>query len=221
MSQSKYPRTPYAAFSPSGPSGRLTADVSNFLGRPLVITEKLDGSNVRLHNGMAQPRSPNSNGRHPWLAMVRKHHAWKTKPYEYLELFGEDIYGVHSIRYDSVAEDRTFYLFAAKQRNAWASWDSVCAWALYMGIPTVPVLHEDVVFHKREDLEQVCLDLMAEPSALGPEREGLVVRVSKEFEDQHFSSSVCKGVRPNHVQADEEHWSRHWEACPIVPPLHI
>ena len=108
MPPERYPRTPYAPFSLGGGAGRLTADLRDFLGRPIVITEKLDGSNVLLQGGGAFPRSPDSNGRHPWLAMVRKHHAWKTAANPHLALYGEDIYGVHTIQYYPVTEDRTF-----------------------------------------------------------------------------------------------------------------
>ena len=45
--------------------------------------------------------------------MVKKHHAWKvTEPNVYL--YGEDIYGVHSITYGPVEEQKTFYAFGLR-----------------------------------------------------------------------------------------------------------
>ena len=213
----RYPTTPHAPFSLSGTKCRLTAELHNFLGRPLVITEKLDGSNVRLHNGRAHPRSPNSNGRHPWLAMVRKHHEWKTQDHPSLEFYGEDIYGLHAIRYDPVPEHRTFYLFAIRQDTAWASWQEVSQWAAALDAPTVPVLHQGT-FQTTGQLEELCLHFLAQPSTLGPEREGLVIRISEHFRTEDFASSICKIVRPNHVQPDQEHWSKHWEPCQLTRP---
>ena len=215
----KYPRTPYAPFSPSGITGRPPAHIAHFLGVDLIITEKLDGSNTRLHNSRAYPRSTadgNDHPRYPWLAMVRKHHAWKTANDPTTHLYGEDIYGLHSIRYDPVPEDRTFYLFATRTHVLWEPWDQVEAWAHIYRIPTVPVLHRGV-FHSAQRLRDLCLELVRQPSALGPRREGVVIRTAQGFDPQSFPNAVCKVVRADHVQPDEEHWSRHWTPCRILP----
>jgi len=57
----KYPRTPWWPTSPSlslvGSSGKLLADPDRFVGRPIVITEKLDGSCTLLHRGEVYARS--------------------------------------------------------------------------------------------------------------------------------------------------------------------
>ena len=111
----KYPRTPY---SPWIPANRPAADKTRFAGREIVITEKLDGSNTLLHQGQASPRSADRSSASPWLAMVRKHHAWKTIPLPELQLYGEDIYGVHAIEYDPVPEKATFRPFAARENDA-------------------------------------------------------------------------------------------------------
>ena len=114
----KYPRTPYSPWSPANPRNRPAADMTRFIGREIVITEKLDGSNTLLRQGQACPRSADSAAAAPWLAMARKHHAWKTIPLPELQLYGEDIYGVHAIEYDPVPEKATFRLFAARENDA-------------------------------------------------------------------------------------------------------
>ena len=90
-------------------------------------------------------------------------------------------------------------------------------WAAALDAPTVPVLHQGT-FQTANQLEELCLHLLAQPSALGPEREGLVVRTSLPFQAQDFASSVCKVVRPGHVQPDQEHWSKHWQPCELTRP---
>ena len=48
--------------------------------------------------------------------MVKKYHAWKvTDPNIYL--YGEDIYGVHSIAYGAVHADETFYAFSLRDTD--------------------------------------------------------------------------------------------------------
>ena len=215
--QARYPRTPYAPFSPSGTNMKITAEPQHFLDVPLVITEKLDGSNTRLHLGQAFPRSPDSNSRHPWLAMTRKHHAWKTAAAPDLHLYGEDIYGVHSVHYDPVAEDSTLYLFAASTQDIFAAWEQVEELAELYRILTVPVLHKGT-FQNEAELRGLCLELVARQSALGPVREGVVIRRAQAFPAQEFHLNVCKAVRPNHVPPDQEHWSRHWRPCGLLQP---
>lgn len=112
-----------------------------FLRREIVITEKLDGSNTLLRQGQACPRSADSASASPWLAMARKHHAWKTARLPNLRLYGEDIYGVHTIEYDPVPENATFRLFAASEDSVWLSWDEVEALAENLDMLTVPVLY--------------------------------------------------------------------------------
>ena len=125
----KYPRTPYWPDSPTkARDGDTLTDPERFVGRPVVVTEKLDGSNTLLHQGDVYARSVSAPAAAKWLGMVRKHHAWKvTEPDVFL--YGEEIYGVHSIEYDPVPEDRTFYAFA--RRFADGSFGSFRAMADY------------------------------------------------------------------------------------------
>ena len=57
-----------------------------------------------------------------------------------LQLFGENLYGIHSIEYDEL--ESFFYLFAVlRDRKCWLSWSEVCSLADELGIPTVPVVY--------------------------------------------------------------------------------
>ena len=189
----KYPRTPYWPYSPAGPrDDDEPADAARFAGRPIVITEKLDGSNTLLHQGEVYARSVSAPATGKWLAMVRKHHAWKvTEPDVFL--YGEDIYGVHSIAYDPVPEQETFYAFALRFADgSFGSFHTMTHYARERSIPA-----------------------HTEPSALGGAREGVVIRLADGFPAVEFKHSVCKSVRVGHVQSDE-HWSKRWRACRIA-----
>lgn len=211
----KYPRTPYWPHSPSTGDGNRLAGASRFVGEPVVITEKLDGSCTLLHRGAVYARSVSTPTSAKWMAMVKKHHAWKVAEPDAF-LYGEDIYGVHSIEYEPVAEGETFYAFALRGSDSrFASFGSLVEFARQRGIPIVPVLF-DGVFRSVDELRDFVTAAHAEPSALGGEREGVVIRVERSFLAADFSRYVCKSVRADHVQTDQ-HWTRNWKPCRIAP----
>jgi hypothetical protein len=213
----KYPRTPYWPHSPSvDVDGDRLADASRFVDEPIVITEKLDGSCTLLHRGAAYARSVSAPSAAKWMAMVKKHHAWKVNE-PGVFLYGEDIYGVHSIEYEPVPEDETFYAFALRDRNdRFSSFGSLADYATKRDIPVVPVLF-DGVFRSDDQLRGFVDEAHAEPSALGGEREGVVIRLARSFPASEFSRSVCKSVRAGHVQTDR-HWTRNWRPCRTTRP---
>ena len=211
----KYPRTPYWPHSPAvdADSERL-ADPSRFVGDPVVVTEKLDGGCTLLHQRAVYARSVDMPSNAKWMAMVKKHHAWKvTEPDVFL--YGEDIYGVHSIEYEPVPENETFYAFGLREDDdRFASFGDLNDFARKRGIPVVPVLF-DGIFHTEGEVRRFVDEAHAEPSVLGGEREGVVIRLAGSFPASEFGRSVCKSVRAGHVQTDE-HWTRNWRPCRIA-----
>jgi len=213
----RYPRTPHWPWSPALAAGRAaTARPEAFVGRPVVITEKLDGSCTLLHRGQVYDRSTALPSTGKWMAMVKKHHAWKVQnPDAYL--YGEDIYGVHSIEYGPVPEDETFHAFGLLDgAGEWASFANLRTLVRDLGIPLVPVLFEGV-FWSLYTLRRFVEHEQEKPSLLGGEREGVVVRLAESFPDPRFAYSVCKSVRAGHVQSGQ-HWSRSWRPCSLLPP---
>ena len=210
----KYPRTPYWPSSPSIAEGdRTVSDPEAFVGKPVVVTEKLDGGNTMLHRGKVYARSTSAPSTAKWFAMVKKHHAWKTHWSEDY-LYGEDIYGVHSIEYDPVVEWETFYAFALRRGRVFVSFTDLWLHCKEHLIPVVPVLHEGV-FGSAEEIDEFFAAAHEEPSELGGEREGVVMRTADAFFADDFASNVCKSVRPDHVQTDE-HWTRNWKPCRLL-----
>ena len=211
----KYPRTPYWPHSPAvGREDGVHPDPNRFVGVPVVVTEKLDGSNVLLHGGKAYGRSVSTPSEAKWMAMVKKHHAWKVNGPD-VYLYGEDIYGVHSIAYAPVPENRTFYAFALRDGSGdFASFADLEVYAERHGIPLVPVLFKGV-FGSVAELRAFLERAHAESSILGGDREGAVVRLADGFPEALFPLNMCKSVRAGHVQADE-HWTRNWKPCKIA-----
>ena len=212
----KYPRTPYSPWSPQTSDGdRVIANMSGFVNRPIVITEKLDGTNVTLYDGVAFTRGMNTLGA-PWLGMVKKHHAWKTSAWKRYAVHGEDIYAVHSIEYDAVPEQGTFYAFALRdvRGDVFESFDKTATKCAARGFATVPILYRGVIESEKALRDRLEFE-MSEPSRLGGEREGVVVRIADKFSVCDFGRSVCKLVRVGHVQTDT-HWRRNWKPCRIA-----
>ena len=214
-SSAKYPATPYWPWSPAiGRDGDVHTNSGRFVGDAVVVTEKLDGSNTLLHAGKVYGRSVSAPSDRKWMAMVKKHHAWKvTEPDVYL--YGEDIYGVHSITYGPVEEQKTFYAFALRDGNgAFAAFADVESYAKQRGIPVVPILFEGY-FRSVTEIRAFVEHAQGEPSVLGGRREGVVLRLARRFPAAEFSENVCKNVRVGHVQT-KEHWTRKWKPCRIA-----
>ncbi len=211
----KFPRTPYWPYSPSiGREDSENPDPGRFVDVPVVVTEKLDGGNTLLHAGKVYGRSTSAPSDAKWMAMVKKHHAWKvTEPDVYL--YGEDIYGVHSIAYGPVSEDHTFYAFALRDgAGAFAPFAELEAYTERKSIPVVPVLFRGC-FRSVSEIRAFVEHCHGECSMLGGEREGVVLRLAHGFPAHQFKNAVCKSVRAGHVQSDE-HWTKHWRPCRIA-----
>ena len=211
----KYPTTPYWPYSPTiGRHRRVHPAPQDFVGTPVVATEKLDGTNTLIHMGKVYARSVSSPSGAKWMAMVKKHHAWKVREPD-VYLYGENIYAVHSIEYGPVTERETFYAFALRdERGAFASFADLEAYAASKGIPMVPILHRGR-FATVEEIRDFVDRAHRQPSSLGGTREGVVLRLEAGFSETEFAGNVCKSVRRGHVQ-DDEHWTRNWRPCAIT-----
>ena len=61
-----------------------------------------------------------------------------------IQLFGENMFGVHSIEYDGLTS--FFYVFAGLRDGAqWMGWEELCGLARDLDLPTVPVLARQTV----------------------------------------------------------------------------
>jgi hypothetical protein len=211
----KYPRTYHLPSSPGVQSDdKMHQNTDLIISQYNVITEKLDGGGTMLCAGEVYARSTNQPATQAWFGMVKKHHAWKTSGLSRrLQFFGEDLFGVHSISYDPIEEDKTYRLFAVKSDTEWLSWQDVCDWAEQLNVITVPLVFEGK-FASEQELNTWLINNIQLPSNLGGEREGFVLRPKESFVDTDFSNRVAKYVRAGHVQTTE-HWTRNWKPCAL------
>jgi hypothetical protein len=139
MHSQKYPRTYHFPFSPGTTSDdRIAKSFDRLLTEPIVITEKLDGENTCLNQYGVFARSHAAPTRNPWANYLRDHWNGLHKQLGELELFGESLYAVHSIKYTRL--ESYFYLFGIREGDRWLAWDEVEFYAGVLGLPTVPVL---------------------------------------------------------------------------------
>lgn len=215
-SSSKFPRIPHLPWSPGATNDDKRLETAGqFLKDRVVITEKLDGSNVCLTRMNVFARSHGGPPRHPSFDLLKSYHATlRHLIAEDTELFFEWTYAVHSIKYPKMPAH--LHLIGYRTEGMWASWNMLAALAssmkrqlhrLAVDIPleVVPCL---VVtqFDTSEDLLHVIDGQMDGPSVYGPEREGVVIRRASSIKDVDFGHLMAKCVRKDHVQTDE-HWA--------------
>ena len=219
QTNTKYPRTFHLPWSPGTTSDdkKLSGDwFENYRGKEIVITEKLDGENNAITHYDVFARSHGAPTRSPWSRNLwdKDGIVWqvKDKLADYEIVYGENLFGEHSIHYDRLPS--YYHIFAVQDGEEWYSWDYVRIIADILKLPTVPQLWRGVV--NSEDELRVLIDYqMTLPSTYGPEKEGVVVRVTDSFPVDEFSTHVCKWVRPNHVQTDE-HWTKNWKRAKLM-----
>lgn len=203
----KYPRTFHLPWSPGATSDdKVMKDVRALLDCPLVITEKLDGSNMAWTKREIFARSHAGAPAHPSFDRAKAEHAQLGyRLPSGFTFFGEWCYAVHSIEYDALPS--YFFVFGIRDdvHKWWLGWSDVVEVCERYGLITVPVFKTLRVL-KEFHLRQATEDLMPLRSFYGPQKEGLVVRRSSGFEDSVFSLAVGKWVREDHVQTDE-HWA--------------
>lgn len=213
----KFPRTHHLPFSPGGTSDdKRLKTVDHLLGVDIVITEKLDGSNVCLERNAVYARSHSGPPDHPSFDALKALHAGlRFSIPEGYQIFGEWLYAKHSISYDRLPN--YLVLFAGRDLTSpstpeWCSWLEVEMLADDLGVAFAPVLAQGRC-GSAADLEEEINSLVSQPSkfsASGP-REGVVVRHAAGFPNGAFATSVAKWVRANHVQTDD-----HWKNQAIV-----
>jgi hypothetical protein len=192
MERTKYFRTLHLPNSPGASRDDLIlADDIHFVGRDVVITEKMDGENTTLYSdGYIHARSIDS-GHHESRNWIKKEWAkrWFKLPPNY-RICGENLYAQHSIHYDNL--ESYFYIFSIWENDTCLSWGETCMWADELMLPTVPVLYQDIYIHNMH-------------FPLRDNQEGYVVRLAGAWQFADSSTSIAKYVRQNHVQTNE-HW---------------
>lgn len=220
MQSEKYGRTYHYPFSPGTTSDdRINFDYWSDLQQieTVVHTEKLDGENNCLSKWGVFARSHAAPTTSPWTATLREF--WKRVKNDLgdLEIFLENLYAVHSIRYQQL--DHHFYVFGVRERGRWLSWEEVKFYAAMLDLPTVPQIEIEPTPGDRHLFEQKIMNIVGTAGAFDPvdtatgkpcTLEGIVSRNADAFHRDEFAHNVFKWVRKGHVKTNE-HWTRNWK----------
>eukprot|EP00300_Choanocystis_sp_HF-7_P000115 c10099_g1_i1.p1 GENE.c10099_g1_i1~~c10099_g1_i1.p1 ORF type:complete len:1245 (+),score=232.27 c10099_g1_i1:42-3776(+) len=224
----KYPSTPHLPFSPAASDPKNLESLGDtavadsvvqttWVKSEVVVTEKLDGANCCLARGLVFARSHAHPATHASFGPIRGwYQSFSDCVPENLELFGENMFAIHSIEYNKLAAP--FLLFAVRDSSVseWLSWEETEAIAQEFGIPIVPVVFRGV-FTCSADMANLMESEAKQPSRFSTEvlPEGFVVRVANRFTEANFARSIAKFVRRSHIQTGPE-WRQHWRKATIL-----
>ena len=213
----KYPRIPHLPWSPGATrDDRRLGSVDSLLNAPIVITEKMDGSNVCLAPNAVYARSHGSVPTHPSFNELKSIHATLRG---YIPgdcfIYGEWCFARHSISYEKDPPHLQVFALLDTSTGIWSPFAEVRSMVKRLLehsplIALVPELFCGTV-ETEVQLKTLVDRLAKQPSFFGPDREGLVVRWAGPIPGDSFSVAVAKWVRANHVQTD-----KHWSRGPIV-----
>ncbi len=225
MRSLKYGRTLHYPFSPGTTNDdRIQYHYWELLQTmPAVIhTEKLDGENNCINRYGVFARSHTTPSTTPWTAPLRTF--WNSIQHDLgeLEIFGENLYAIHSIAYRKITHH--YYVFAVRCRDQWLGWEEVCFYASMFDLPTVPVLQtttdiQDEAVFKKHIIEMAgqnsIFDAVDVRDGHSCAREGIVSRNSESFAAHLLAENVFKYVRKDHVKTGA-HWTRNWKRAPLL-----
>lgn len=225
MLSQKYGRTYHFPFSPGTTSDdRFNHTYWEDIQRmeTLVHTEKLDGENNCFNQFGVFARSHVAPTTSPWTSQLRERWELMKNDLGNIELFGENLYAVHSIEYKHIEE--YYFVFAVRQLDKWLSWEEVKFYAAMFDLPTVPELAIEPTKDLTKEALQIKIESWAkEESVFGSlnpftdedsTREGVVTRNKEEYPVEEFMHNVFKYVRKGHVKTDE-HWTRNWNRAKL------
>lgn len=211
----KYGRTPHLPNSPGGTADdKQLGDAQAFVGRKIVLLEKMDGANWCMTRKACFARSHSGNTRRPIFGPAKALWSHKCRDIdEGVSIFGEWLYYRHSIDYRALPAALMLFNVRNDVTGVWASWEDVELWAAVLELPTVPVLWQGVV-HSEGELLELVEKLAAETSACGGQREGVVVRFADEISGDAWATSIAKWVRADHIQRDPSASERNGIVAP-------
>jgi hypothetical protein len=208
MERFKYPRTPHLPWSAGVTrDDRVIASLDELNSRELIVTEKLDGSNICFTKEVVFSRGGNAT--HASFDWLKGWHAGiRNLLIKDVYYYAEYCYAVHSITY--LGLDHYVNLFAVRSEydsgmgDVWWPWEDIVRYSATLDIPTVPVIGA----YRANSIEQLKKDsefITKEQSFYKGPREGFVVRYPGYIRIDQFDTHVAKWVREGHVQTDD-HW---------------
>lgn len=211
----------------------------------LILTEKLDGQNNCFSKYGVFARSHAAPTEHPWDQPMRDRWKLIKNDLHDLEIFGENMYGIHSIAYQKL--ESFFYVFAVRENDQWLSWEEVKFYAALLDFPVVPEIPittplNDFLKENKDENKALGLWLLSnlgmtweesvetegllggcDPLTQNPCSEGFVIRNKDGFKtnngdlpvESNEFDNLFKLVRPSHVKTDI-HWTKNWKSAKLI-----
>jgi len=201
----KYARTPHLKWSIGGTADDIRlANTSHFNNKTLLYSEKLDGECSCLTRDTIHARSEDGYCK-SWQTYMKSY--WNNMKHNIpddMTIFGENLYAIHSIEYNSLPS--YFFVFNIVYKGVFISYQEMSEWCELLDLHKVPV------FLKSDRLVEMEIP---SKSAFGDVCEGYVVRNIEAFPIEEFQYNVAKCVRENHVKTDE-HWTKNWKKAKLI-----
>ena len=198
----KYPRTPHLPWSPGATDDDVTQlELTSFIGKQVVVTEKMDGENTTIYRDYVHARSIDSRF-HPsrtWVKALQAEIGYRIP--KGWRICGENLYAKHSIAYSELPS--YFMAFSVwNERNECLSWRDSKAFFAEFGLSSPKELYSGIWCEKT--IRNLVLNTQ--------QQEGYVVRLADSFHFNAFAQSVAKWVRKNHVETEQ-----HWMHAAVIP----
>jgi hypothetical protein len=199
----KYPKTPYLPFSPTVDADDPIIDPAVFVGKPICLSVKMDGSNTAMTRETVYGRSTH----HVSFNQIKQLHGQiKHLIPEGDHIFGEALVAKHSIHYTGrLALDCFFQMFGVYQdgTGCFTEFDYLKVLEEELKVPVVQTVF--CTPSTPEELQSLCWEMFNTVVEAG--HEGIVVRNRGVFKHADFANNVAKMVRPHHVQS-KIHWTK-------------
>ena len=211
-----------------------------------ILTEKLDGENNCFKKLGLFARSHVAPTVSAWTKPLRDRWNLIKNDLGDLEIFGEGMFGVHSLAYSKL--ESFYYVFGVREKDVWLSWDEVKFYAAMFDFPTVPEIKIKIPlkeFYKPNVNENKLLaDWLTANLGMTWEQytktagqlggyefesgeigcEGLVVRNAESFTTnggaipvaENEFNNLFKLVRASHVKTEDKHWTKTWKKATLI-----
>jgi hypothetical protein len=194
----KYQRTYHLPWSNLLKDDRILQDDSNFIGKRVIVSLKMDGENTTMYNDHIHARSIDSKSHETrnWVKGL-----WSQISYlidDNMRICGENLYALHTIKYDNLPS--YFMMFSIWIDNKCLSWDETVEYSKILSLDLVPIIY-DGLYDKNKIIESF--------QPYKSSNEGYVVRLADEFYYSDFRKSIAKFVLPEFRQAlnnSHGHW---------------
>jgi hypothetical protein len=194
----KFPRTYHLPWSLGiNDDDRVMTDLSRFIGKRVIVHEKMDGENTTMYSDYLHARSIDgrSHSSRDWVKGL-----WGRVAHDIPQdwrVIAENMYAKHSIAYDSLPSYALGFQ-VWNEKNVCLAWDDTADWLDMLEIERCPKIYDGLYD------EKIIRGLYNEKTDWET-REGYVMRVAEAFSYRDYRHCVGKFVRKGHVQT-----TKHW-----------